>query len=99
MEDVFAALSSKTRLRLLDILREEELACENPEDCTPENLVCDVSEIAERLGISAPSVSNHLKQLRHAGLIRTRRDGRRRFCSLNRERFDELVAHLETWLK
>ena len=32
--------------------------------------------IAERLGIASPTLSFHLAQLRHAGLVETRRDGR-----------------------
>lgn len=37
-----------------------------------------VSELAERVGVSQPAASQHLKILRDAGLIRGRVDGRRR---------------------
>jgi ArsR family transcriptional regulator, arsenate/arsenite/antimonite-responsive transcriptional repressor len=33
-------------------------------------------QIGERLGIAAPTLSFHLAQLKHAGLVQVRRDGR-----------------------
>jgi ArsR family transcriptional regulator, arsenate/arsenite/antimonite-responsive transcriptional repressor len=33
-------------------------------------------QIGERLGIAAPTLSFHLAQLRHAGLVQVRREGR-----------------------
>ncbi|MET9078634.1 metalloregulator ArsR/SmtB family transcription factor [Streptomyces sp. NPDC004232] len=37
----------------------------------------DVSHLAARLGGALPAVSQHLSRLRRAGLVRSRRDGRR----------------------
>jgi DNA-binding transcriptional ArsR family regulator len=36
-------------------------------------------------GLTAPTLSHHLRVLRGAGLTRTRIDGRRRYLSLRRE--------------
>lgn len=56
------ALADPVRLRLVDELaREGACAC----------------ELRERLGLSAPLLSHHLKVLREAGLVRTRKSGRR----------------------
>jgi ArsR family transcriptional regulator len=59
---VFAALSNPTRHELMHLL------CEQPR--TP-------SELAERLDVSRPNVSQHLAVLQREGLIRrSRQDGR-----------------------
>lgn len=42
-----------------------------------------VTDLAELLGISQPLVSWHLRRLRRAGIISTRRAGRQSYCSLN----------------
>ncbi|MGC5342020.1 metalloregulator ArsR/SmtB family transcription factor [Streptomyces sp. AM 4-1-1] len=38
---------------------------------------CDVTGLAERVGSTLPSVSQHLTKLKLAGLVRSRREGRR----------------------
>nr|WP_203594102.1 metalloregulator ArsR/SmtB family transcription factor [Streptomyces sp. SID9124] len=38
---------------------------------------CDVSGLAERVGGALPAVSQHLTKLKLAGLVRSRREGRR----------------------
>jgi DNA-binding transcriptional ArsR family regulator len=58
----FRTLSDPTRLRILRMLREQgELS---------------VGEIAERLAVSQPGVSNHLACLRWCGFVATRRQHR-----------------------
>ena len=42
-----------------------------------------VSEIVEALDIEQPSVSKHLRVLRDVGLVRTRREGRRKLYQTN----------------
>lgn len=58
---LFLALGDKTRLRLLNLLRDRE--------------VC-VSSFTTVLGQSQPKVSRHLAYLRNAGLVEVRRDGK-----------------------
>jgi DNA-binding transcriptional ArsR family regulator len=57
----FRALSDPTRLRILQILRYEELS---------------VGELVERTGVPQPQVSNHLACLRWCGFVVSRREGR-----------------------
>ena len=57
----FAALSDRTRLRLLNLMRDGE--------------VC-VCFIAETLGTNNPKISRHLAYLKRAGLVAGRRDGK-----------------------
>jgi DNA-binding transcriptional ArsR family regulator len=45
-----------------------------------------VSDVVEKLGnVTQPTVSHHLGILRDAGLVRTRREGKQIFYSLNQE--------------
>ena len=59
--DIFAQLCDATRLRILWIL------CHS-EEC--------VSDIAAAVDMSAPAVSHHLRTLKQAGFIRSRREGK-----------------------
>lgn len=53
------AIGDPVRLQILQILPTEP-NCEN---------VCNVSKIAERIGLSQPATSHHLRILRQAGII------------------------------
>jgi len=59
-EELFAALSDATRLRLLNLLRAGEVC------------VCD---LVGSLGVPQPTASRHLAALRRAGLVTVRKDG------------------------
>ncbi|MEZ4224811.1 MAG: metalloregulator ArsR/SmtB family transcription factor [Polyangiaceae bacterium] len=51
------------------------------------------SELAERLGVSRPALSRHLRVLRHAGLVSERvltEDARGHILELQRRPFDQL---------
>jgi len=61
METFFLALADKTRLRLLNLMRESEVC------------VCFFTEV---LGESQPKISRHLAYLRNAGLVSARREGK-----------------------
>lgn len=64
----FAALADKTRLRLLNLMRDGE--------------VC-VCFFAETLGTNNPKISRHLSYLKRAKLVTGRRDGKWMHYSLN----------------
>lgn len=55
----------------------------------------NVTDLAQQLLISQPLVSWHLSGLRRAGLVRTRRQGRQVYCSLDRERCRQYLGLLE----
>jgi ArsR family transcriptional regulator len=61
MELLFKALADRTRLRLLNLMGDDEIC------------VCFFVEV---LGASQPKVSRHLAYLRRAGLVEARRDGK-----------------------
>jgi DNA-binding transcriptional ArsR family regulator len=56
-----------------------------------------VSTLVERLAISQPAVSKHLKVLREAGLVAVRPDGQHRFYRVRPEGLFELDAWLEPY--
>ena len=61
------AFAHGTRLRMLDLLGKREYT---------------VSELQTALKITTPNVSQHLSILKGAGVVATRRDGKRVYCSL-----------------
>lgn len=65
--DVFRAVADATRRSMLDRLAFEELP---------------VMKLAESFEMSLPAVSQHLKVLREAGLVREERQGRQRVYRL-----------------
>ena len=79
-EAVIGALADPTRRAILELLRS---------GARP------VNELAEGLPVSRPAVSQHLKVLREARLVRERADGTRRFYSIDPAGLAELRAYTE----
>lgn len=59
-DQVFKALSDKNRRKIIALLKEKEM---------------NAGEIAEHFNISKPSISEHLKILKNAGLIESEKQG------------------------
>src|SRR6266436_4971178 len=76
------ALAQETRLALFRMLV----------TCGPEGLPAGV--IAERLGVAPSSLSFHLQQLVHAGLIAQRRSSRHLIYSAEYAAMNELLRYL-----
>ncbi len=75
---VFKALSNPNRLQIFQRL----LCCCVPEDiCAAEEIsgFC-VGELGENLAVAPSTLSHHIKELQHAGLIKTRRKGKNIEC-------------------
>lgn len=84
LAEVFKALSDPTRLRLVKLLGEHR------------GELC-VTALAHRLGVSQSAVSQHLRVLRQAGLVRGVRHGYRVHYSLDPNRLQQYRAEvLET---
>ena len=85
LTDHFLAFANPTRLRILERLSDiGEVS---------------VNDLAVYLRMSQPRISWHLRMLRVGGVVRTRRDGRQVYCSLDvdniareRARLDELIG-------
>jgi ArsR family transcriptional regulator len=77
-----SALASEARLAVYRLLVKR-----GPEGYTP-------SELIGRLELPAPTLSFHLKGLKHAGLVVSRREGRNLFYSPSFERINALIGFL-----
>ncbi|MDD2473468.1 MULTISPECIES: ArsR/SmtB family transcription factor [unclassified Methanoculleus] len=53
-----------------------------------------VSDLAGRLGISQPAVSQHLKTLKSEGFVTSRREGFHVYFSFNRDRLAQSPPHM-----
>lgn len=73
--DRFAALADPTRRKIVELLGESERTA---------------GAIGAQFPISPPAISQHLKALREAQLVRVRIDGQRRIYSLDPEGFAEM---------
>src|SRR5487761_30091 len=85
LPDHFLGLANPTRLRILERLGK----------AGEEN----VNDLAVHLHMSQPRISWHLRKLSLGGVIKTRRDGRQVYCSLDvenialeRARLDQLLG-------
>ena len=81
LTDHFLAFANPTRLRIL-----ERLGMVGEES---------VTDLASYLRMSQPRISWHLRMLRVGGVVRTRRDGRQVYCSLDVENLARQRARLE----
>jgi DNA-binding transcriptional ArsR family regulator len=72
-------LAEPRRLEIIDLLRDGERP---------------VGELVDRLGVSQPAVSKHLRVLKDAGLVEARAEAQRRLYRIR----PEPLAELDDWL-
>lgn len=77
--DALAALADPTRRRIVELLGRGERSA---------------GELVDEFAVSAPAISQHLKTLREAGLVRVRVDAQRRIYALDPAGLDEIDAWL-----
>jgi ArsR family transcriptional regulator len=78
--DIFKALADPTRLKILECIRGEE------------KCIC---EIIPYTGKSQPNVSQHLKVLNHAGIIKERKDGTRIMVKASNKDIYNIIDHVK----
>jgi len=86
MEEMFKALADRTRLRLLNLIGDDEVC------------VCFFVEV---LGTNQPKISRHLAYLRRAGVVAARREGKwmhYRLASPPDEHAARVFAEVRAWL-
>ena len=76
---VFRAIADPTRRRILGLLRDRRHS---------------VGELAANFRTSRPAISKHLRLLRFAGLVTTKKEGTARICGLNAKP----LRSVGTWL-
>jgi DNA-binding transcriptional ArsR family regulator len=79
-EGMFEALGDPTRRAVFELL------ADGPHP---------VGELARRLPVSRPAVSQHLRVLRDAGLVADHPEGTRRVYSVNPDALEELRGYVE----
>ncbi len=77
------ALGDETRLRILRLLRDRDLY---------------LTELAQLLELSKPTVKHHLTQLRAAGLVTVTEEAGLTYYSLRRDRLDDASSELRRFL-
>ena len=77
-----AALAQESRLAIFRMLVKR-----GPEGYTP-------TQLGEKLDVSSPTLSFHLKELQRAGLVAVRRDGRFLFYRANFAHMNQLIGFL-----
>ena len=80
VSSALTAFADPTRQQLLQLLRDRPLA---------------VGALAKRLPISRPAVSQHLRVLRQARLVREHREGTRHYFSLDPAGFNEIRGYVD----
>src|SRR5260221_8301461 len=80
--DMFSALGTEARLRIMQLLL----------SAYPDGMV--VGDIQSELGIPASTLSHHLDKLKGEGLVRVRRDGTFLWYAASTDTLQELLAFL-----
>jgi DNA-binding transcriptional ArsR family regulator len=81
---VYGALNEPSRRRILDLVRERERS---------------VGDLVEKVGLSQPGVSTHLRILREAGLVEVRPEGKQRWYRLRPEPLGEVAEWLAPYAR
>ncbi|SFL62078.1 DNA-binding transcriptional regulator, ArsR family [Gracilibacillus orientalis] len=84
MNKTFKALSDNTRLKILELLKDNDMTA---------------GEIAGHFDMTKPSISHHLNLLKEAELIFSRRKGQHIFYSLNSTVFQDLFKWIVSFQK
>lgn len=77
--EAFSALSDSTRRQIIELLAEGELSA---------------GDLAKHFTSTQPAISQHLRALHSAGLVRVRQDAQRRIYSLD----PRGLAQIDAWL-
>src|ERR1700757_3069218 len=83
-QELLGALSDPTRHAVLNLLRRQPFT---------------VGDLASRLPVRRPAVSQHLRVLKSAGLVEEERRGTRHYFRLNPESLAELRSHIDSMWK
>jgi len=94
--EIFKALSNKTRLQILNWLREPELNFpEQKQHADYEHGVC-VGQIQMKAGLTQSTVSEYLSVLQRAGLVKSTRVGQWTYYQRNEAAFEILSQMIQS---
>ena len=81
IQDTLQALSDPTRRQILELLKISSLTA---------------GEIGSHFSITTPAISRHLSVLKHAGLVRVRREGKFIYYGLNASILEGILLWIQT---
>jgi ArsR family transcriptional regulator len=92
LAEIFKALSDSTRLRLVKLLNEHP-PDDCPNGCNGHGFLC-VNALARMLGVTQSAVSQHLRVLRQARIVRGERRGHFMHYSIDQDGLEQYKARL-----
>jgi ArsR family transcriptional regulator len=92
LASIFKTLANPNRLAIFEAIR--ALPGKGSAGCSPDERSC-VGMIGERFDLAPSTVSEHLKELRRAGLIRMTKKGRMVYCCVSPKAVSEARKFLE----
>jgi ArsR family transcriptional regulator len=93
--EIFKALSNKTRLQILNWLKQPEINFPEQMAAGFELGVC-VGQIQQKAGLTQSTVSEYLTSLQRAGLVVSTRKGQWTYYKRNEQTFAELGQLIQT---
>jgi DNA-binding transcriptional ArsR family regulator len=93
--EIFKALSNKSRLQILNWLKEPEINFPGQIEYGFDHGVC-VGQIHEKSGLTQSTVSEYLTSLQRAGLVTSTRKGQWTYYKRNEETFAALSNLIKT---
>lgn len=82
---LFKALGDENRLRILELVSQEEDIC--------------ACRILDEFNIAQPTLSHHMKILKDADLVNVRKQGRWMHYSINKAAIRECIGYLQLFLR
>jgi DNA-binding transcriptional ArsR family regulator len=89
--EIFRALGNENRLKIFLRLGS---CCESRKKASGNQVCACVGDLGKDLGLSASTVSHHIKELRRAGLICMDRNGQYVECRLDEDTLEEVITLL-----
>lgn len=80
----FRALGQETRFRIVSLLAWNKL---------------NVGGLEKHLGVSQSAISQQLRVLEEAGLVKLQKEGKYTFCSINRSFLEEVCSRINSLLE
>lgn len=95
LSKVFKALSSEQRLKIFEVIYNEEKKAQKENSCRCSQVKKAFTIICEKFQISKSTISHHIKELQNAGLIECTKEGQCCVCKVNGQLLEEIRSFLK----
>ncbi len=96
LTSIFKALSDENRLKIIHLVYKKNLRCKLDKCGQCEDLAC-MKFLAKHLKIGFPTISHHVKELKNAGIIIIKKEGRWSYLQINPESLGEIALFAKTF--